>query len=180
MKKYIGINLALALILLLIAVPVKATDIKVKIMPLIIGEVEEVSIGEKALVSELKKKIAKITFPNREEDKNGPNYQRLIYAGKPLENKVSIAQYGIKEGSTIHLAWRLRPSNDEDSNSSTLNGSDSSSSNSNLGATLKKKSTLFGIVVVAVFAGVSIVTTYLLTGFSERRAKDRRRALSQN
>ena len=36
-----------------------------------------------------------------------PGHQRLIFQGSPLNNDKMVSDYGIKDGSTIHLILQL-------------------------------------------------------------------------
>ena len=53
-------------------------------------------------------KIEKVKAKIQDKEGVPPEYQRLIYKGKQLENSGTISYYNIEEKSTLHLV--LRPS----------------------------------------------------------------------
>ena len=64
------------------------------------GKIETFNVNQLDTVKEIKEKI-------QEKEGVSTNKQRLIFAGKQLEDHRTMEQYNIKKESTVHLMLRL-------------------------------------------------------------------------
>jgi ubiquitin len=90
--------LALGLASLALAAPTFAEKLLIKTLT---GKTIEIEVKLTDTVTSVKDKLA---------DKEGapPDQQRLIYAGKQLEDGKTLADYQITDNATVHLVLRQR------------------------------------------------------------------------
>ena len=76
-----------------------------------LGNKFKLEADTKDTIEDVKEKIEK-KFEKMEGIHIEPKLQRLIFAGKPLEDGRTLADYDIHEESTLQLMLRLRPETD--------------------------------------------------------------------
>ncbi len=75
----------------------------------LIGKTVKIECSPNTAVQDLKSTITKHRcFVKSHENAIPPEGQRLIFAGRQLEDSKTLGYYGVLSGATIHLVLRLR------------------------------------------------------------------------